>query len=450
MSVVTLGTSNAWLSPDKVRALGSEAGLSIPDKHVDDFSKLLGALDESVKSILDEEDYVPKPDLTKYPRTDIHVPEDTDKGGWAIKCTAKCTEPKSDLLRDRTIALKDNVALASVPCTNGTRAMEWTPEFDATIASRIMDAGGTITGKAACECACLEGVSDTSCTGIVHNPYADYYSCGGSSSGSGRLVATGNVDMAIGCDQGGSIRIPAANCGIVGHKPTWGLVPYTGIISLECTIDHAGPMTKTVRDAALLLDSISGSDGIDDRQPPFMPTPYLDYTKNLDSFVSSADASKPLTGIKVGLLEEGFTIPEMDRNVQRACTAAIDRMQHLGADITKVSVPSHHRGMLVWMCSLPIAGARQGFLSDMTGRKQLYMTERISASGAPLPQKAFDAFGPGAQNMYLRYLYVKDKYGPKLHAKCSNLIRKMSVRGLPRETLQWRLTSKNRMTTTVP
>lgn len=216
MSVVTLGDDAPKLTPDEVNAIASKAGLSIKVGHVDDFARLLGALDQSVKSVLAEEDYFPRPDLTKYPRTDIHVPEaaKSDKGGWATKCTAKSSSPLSELLKGRTIALKDNVALAGVRCTNGTAAMDWTPEFDATIATRIMDAGGLIIGKAACENACMEGVSDTSVTGKVHNPFADNYSCGGSSSGSGRLVATGSADMAVGCDQGGSIRIPASMCGV--------------------------------------------------------------------------------------------------------------------------------------------------------------------------------------------------------------------------------------------
>lgn len=140
--------------------------------------------------------------LDNYPRTDIHIPSDTEKGGWATKCVARCTVPKTSQLEGKTIALKDNVALAGVRCTNGTLARTWTPEFDAPIATRIMDAAGVITGKAACENACMEGLSDSSCTGNVHNPYADGYSCGGSSSGSGRLVASGAVDMAVGCDQG--------------------------------------------------------------------------------------------------------------------------------------------------------------------------------------------------------------------------------------------------------
>lgn len=221
MSVVTLGDDAPKLTPDEIKAIGSKAGLFIKESHIDDFARLLGALDQSVKSVLDDEDYFSQLDLTRYPRTNISIPQgpkETDKGGWATKCSAKSTSPVTELLKGKTIALKDNVALAGIRCTNGTAAVDWTPELDATIATRIMDAGATITGKATCENACMEGVSDTSVTGKVHNPYADNYSCGGSSSGSGRLVATGSVDMAIGCDQGGSIRIPSSMCGVSAHR----------------------------------------------------------------------------------------------------------------------------------------------------------------------------------------------------------------------------------------
>lgn len=432
MSVVTLGEDAPRLAPEEIHTLSSKAGLKIRADHVDDFGRLLGALDQSVQSILDDEDYYPKPDLEKYPRTDIcyalDSPEKSDKGGWASKCNFKCVSPTSKLLQGKTIALKDNVAVAGIRCTNGTAAMDWTPQLDATIATRIMDASGTITGKAACENACMEGVSDTSVTGKVHNPYADNYSCGGSSSGSGRLVGTGSVDMAIGGDQGGSIRIPSSMCGIVGLKPSWGLVPYTGIISLEYTIDHTGSMTKTVQDAALLLEAIAGPDGIDDRQPPFLPEGILQYTKNLDDFFNSSDNhSRPLAGVRIGVLEEGFTIPNMDPNIFSLCKKAIDQLTSLGADVKNVSVPAHGNAAVVWMCSMPIAGGRQGLLSDMSGRKQLYLTDRVKLSGKTLTQEAFDKLSPGGQNLYLRYLYLEGKYGPELHAKCSNLLRKLSL-----------------------
>jgi amidase len=138
MSVVSLGKNAKSIPTDEVDSLCKKAGLTAPKSHIDDWATLLGALDQSVQFVLGEEDYVPKVDLDKYPRTDVHIPNDTSKGGWATKCIAKATHPKSDLLKGKTVALKDNVALAGVRCTNGTKAMEWTPTFDATVATRIM------------------------------------------------------------------------------------------------------------------------------------------------------------------------------------------------------------------------------------------------------------------------------------------------------------------------
>src|SRR6516165_3613214 len=130
----------------------------------------------------------------------------------------------------------------------------------------MLDAGGTIVGKAHCEYFCFSGGSHTSAAGPVQNPRRPGYSAGGSSSGSAAVVAAGEADMAIGCDQGGSIRIPSAHCGIYGLKPTHGLVPYTGILGFDPWVDHAGPMTRTVEDNALLLEAIAGPDGLDPRQ----------------------------------------------------------------------------------------------------------------------------------------------------------------------------------------
>ena len=132
--------------------------------------------------------------------------------------------------------------LVGVPMMNGSATMEgYIPEIDATLVTRILDAGGEIAGKAHCEAFCISGGSHTNVTGPVHNPWRQGYSAGGSSSGSAALVAAGEVDMALGGDQAGSIRIPAAYCGIVGLKATHGLVPYTGIMPIEVTIDHTGP-----------------------------------------------------------------------------------------------------------------------------------------------------------------------------------------------------------------
>jgi amidase len=182
---------------------------------------------------------------------------------------------------------------------NGSRVVEgYVPRQDATVVTRLLDAGATIAGKAVCEDLCFSGGSHTSRTGPVHNPWDRSRTAGGSSSGSAALVAAGQVDLALGGDQAGSIRIPSAFCGTVGHKPTHGLVPYTGAFPIENTLDHLGPMARTVRDAALMLGVLAGPDGLDPRQRATPPA--LDFMSGLDAGVS---------GLRVGVVAEGFGFP---------------------------------------------------------------------------------------------------------------------------------------------
>lgn len=344
--------------------------------------------------------------------------------------------------------------MAGVRCTNGSTMVDWTPEYDATIVTRILDAGGLILGKSgkqilfsdevllqvpsprpltsrsACENSCLEGTSISSCTGRVHNPYADFYSAGGSSSGSGRLVATGSVDVAIGGDQGGSIRIPATCCGIVGLKPTWGLVPYTGILSLDANIDHTGPMARTVPDCARLLEAIAGADGWDDRQPGFGLEVGSPKTLFLDAVLDTIqkDSKSSLSGLKVGILKEGFEVPDQDPNVVASVNAAAEKFLQLGAKVQEVSVPVHHMGNVVWTCGLPIAGGRQAIFGDIDGRKQFSLTDRAAlVTPKRLSQREFDSLGPGTRNLYIRWLYCEEKYGPALQGRVGNLVKGLAV-----------------------
>ena len=132
-------------------------------------------------------------------------------------------------LAGKTVALKDNICLAGVPMMNGAATLEgYVPNVDATIVTRLLDAGATIAGKCTGEYFCFSGGSHTSALAPVHNPWCMGFSAGGSSSGSAALVAAGEFDLAIADDQGGSIRMPASYCRIVGMTPTRGLVPYTG------------------------------------------------------------------------------------------------------------------------------------------------------------------------------------------------------------------------------
>ena len=258
-------------------------------------------------------------------------------GAWYV--TTEIAGAGGGPLAGRRVAVKDNIAVAGVPMMNGSAAVEgYVPRRDATVVTRLLAAGATIAGKAVCEDLCFSGGSHTSRTGPVRNPWDRSRSAGGSSSGSAALVAAGQADLALGGDQGGSIRIPSSFCGTVGHKPTYGLVPYTGAFPIENTLDHLGPITRTVRDAALLLGVLAGPDGLDPRQR--RDPPAADYLAGLDIGVA---------GLRLGVVEEGFAIPGLSQPaVDEAIQAAIGVLAAAGAEVTPVSVPWHRDGMHVW------------------------------------------------------------------------------------------------------
>jgi len=234
-------------------------------------------------------------------------------------------------LSGKKIAVKDNVCVAGLPMMNGSKVMEgFIPSTDATIVTRLLDAGAEISGKSVCESFCMSFGSHTADTGFVFNPHDRTRTTGGSSSGSAALVASNVVDMAVGCDEGGSIRVPSAFCGIVGLKPTWGLVPFTGIFPLEMTIDHVGPMARTVHDCALMLETIAGPDGLDPRQHAALQRqPYTTLLKAGGQ------------GLRVGILKEGFGLPDGEKDVDALVLDAAHRFERAGATVRTVSVPEH-------------------------------------------------------------------------------------------------------------
>jgi amidase len=217
--------------------------------------------------------------------------------------------------------------------------------MDATVVTRILAAGGVIQGKSVCENLSRGAVSITAATGPVSNPYASGYSAGGSSSGTGALVGSGAVDMGIGCDQGGSIRIPASLCGLYGFKPTIGLVPYTGIASNDASLDYVGPMTANAMDNALLLEAISGVDGLDDRQAAGTPFPseVPKYSQILE-----ITKEKGVSGMKIGILKEGVDLAGINADVKMKFGAAAKVFERLGASVEEVSIPMHDQAQALY------------------------------------------------------------------------------------------------------
>jgi amidase len=320
-----------------ILALAGQLAMSLPPPEVAAYRDLVDAALGSYDVVADlyEEHVAPQA-----PARSHRVPAEGENplNAWYVR-----TEISLDVdgpLAGRTVAVKDNVAVAGVPMMNGSRTLEgFVPSEDATVVTRLLAAGATISGKSTCEDLCFSGSSFTSATGPVRNPWQPDRSAGGSSSGSAVLVATGEVDLAVGCDQGGSIRMPAAWCGIVGHKATYGLVPYTGAFPIERTIDHIGPMGRTVPEVALMLQVIAGADGLDPRQAgAAAPAEYVGATE------------RDIRGLRVGLVREGFDRPGLsDPLVDESVREAAEALADAGAVLGEVSVPLHSAGAMdIW------------------------------------------------------------------------------------------------------
>jgi amidase len=321
-------------SADQVRHLGESLGMEITPDYANSFINYIRPFADGYRVLASLPDDVP---AVKYPRGAYFRPEgDENKyGAWIAKTDIKGAS--SGKLAGKKVAVKDTYAVAGVPLTNGASVLEgFVPEFDAPIVTRLLDAGAEIVGKSVCEYFCFSGGAATSTSGLVHNPRAWGYTPGGSSSGSGALVAAGEVDMATGGDQAGSIRVPASLSGVVGIKPTWGLVPYTGIMGIEPTIDHAGPLTATTAENALFLEVMAGYDGYDSRQNGLQ----------LDTYTSAI--GQGIGGLKIGVVQEGFGQYDSHPDVDAGVRAAAKVLEGAGAKVGEVSIPWHPIGIPIW------------------------------------------------------------------------------------------------------
>ena len=339
----------------------------------------------------------------------------TRHNAWYVKTTV---QGRADgKLKGKTIVLKDNIMLAGVPMMNGAATMEgYMPDIDATVVQRILDAGGTIVGKAHCEYFCLSGGSHTNATGPVHNPHKMGYSAGGSSSGSAVLVARGEVDMALGGDQGGSIRMPASFCGIYGMKATHGLVPYTGIMPIEIYVDHTGPMTRTVADNALLLEVLAGPDGYDPRQYDVKVHPYASM---LEGGIARHEDRHRERRVRPGRMRE--------EDVNAKVRAAAAQLEKLGALVSEVSIPMHLLGPALWI-PIGVEGLTQTMMhGDGYGvsRPDLYVTSlmdfhrnwRSRANEMSETTKLFTLLGT----------YIRKYHGSRYYGKAMNITRLLTA-----------------------
>ena len=231
-------------------------------------------------------------------------------------------------LAGRTIAIKDNMSTDGVRTTCGSAMLDdYVPPYNATVVDRVLEAGATMVGKANMDEFAMGGTTETSAFGATENPAAAGRVPGGSSGGSAAAVAAGNADLALGSDTGGSVRNPAAFCGVVGIKPTYGLVSRYGIVAYANSLEQVGPLANTVEDAALLLDVISGPD----------PSDATTNDGGADSDYAAA-AAGDVEGLTVGVITD--LIEGADDDVVETFQSSLDDLEAQGAEITEVSLES--------------------------------------------------------------------------------------------------------------
>ena len=274
------------------------------------------------------------------------------------------------------VALKDVLCTRGVRTTCGSKMLEsFVPPYDATVVERLRAAGAVILGKTNMDEFAMGSSTEHSAFHPTRNPWDLARVPGGSSGGSAAAVAGGLAAGGLGSDTGGSIRQPAAFCGVVGMKPTYGRVSRYGLIALASSLDQIGPFAQDVRDAALLLGAVAGHDR---RDATSIQAPVPDY---------AADLSKGVAGLTLGLPDEYF-IDGMDPDVERAVRAAIEVLKELGARLERVSLPTTKHSLAAYYLILPAEASSNLARYDgvkfglrVPGRDLVEMESRTRAAG---------------------------------------------------------------------
>ncbi|MFO2549375.1 Asp-tRNA(Asn)/Glu-tRNA(Gln) amidotransferase subunit GatA [Alicyclobacillus cycloheptanicus] len=311
-------------------------------------------------------------------------------------------------------ALKDNMCTAGIRTTAASRILEnYIPPYDATVAEKLRAAGGIMVGKTNMDEFAMGSSTENSAYQKTKNPYDLDAVPGGSSGGSAAAVAAGLVPFALGSDTGGSIRQPAAFCGVVGLKPTYGRVSRFGLIAFASSLDQIGPFTRTVEDAAYVLNLISGRDLLDSTSAP----------ADVEDF--TADLQKGVQGLRIGVVRDIDT-EGLQPGVRAAVDGAIDTLRQAGAEVVEVSLPNSHYAVAAYYLLAPAEassnlarydGVRYGRRAEGETLLQMYQRTRSEGFGMEVKRRImigtyalssgyYDAYYKRAQQM--RTLILRD------------------------------------------
>ncbi len=240
-------------------------------------------------------------------------------------------------------ACKDIIGTKAIPTTAGSRILEgYVPPYSATVVERLDERGAVMLGKTNLDEFAMGSSNENSAFGPVKNPWRTDRVPGGSSGGSAVAVAAGEALFALGTDTGGSIRQPAALCGVVGMKPTYGRVPRWGVVAFASSLDQVGPFTNTVEDAAIVCEAIFGKDPNDTTMVTEFPDDDL-----------QTDLEKGVKGMRLGVPKEYFSLKGMEPGVERAVRAALKVLEREGAKLEEVSLSLTDHGLAVYYIIQP-------------------------------------------------------------------------------------------------
>jgi amidase len=340
-------------------------------------------------------------------------PEDDPLNALVRRCRVRA-EGCEGILSGRRLAMKDSVAIAGIPLTCGSAILQgFEPRYDATVTDRVLRAGAEIVCITNMDDLAFSGGGESSWYGPTRNPFDPERSAGGSSSGSAAALWYDGIDLAVGCDQGGSIRVPASWCGVVGLKPTHSLVPYTGIAGIDATFDHCGPMARTAGGAALLLQAMAGPDPGDPRQ---RDVPRSDYAGAVER------AGSDLRDLRIGIVTESFS--EGVGAEPATCDAvrsAAERLAGLGAELYERSLPEHLQAG-----GVAFAGFVEGMTALMTsggngiGWSGRYWEELAPAIVAGLRERG-NELSPQVKAVLTAGVHLRERLGGAPYARAQNL-----------------------------
>jgi amidase len=395
-------------SREELSHLAQTMGFTLSAAETDAYAALM----PGVFGLLNQLQQLPEPHPPRaFPeREPGHRPKPEDDPLNAIVRRCSIAGSSSGLLAGKRVGLKDNISVAGIPMTCGSTVLQGlTSDTDATIVTRLLEAGAEIVAILNMDNFAFSGEGNTSAYGPTLNPHSLNHLAGGSSGGSAAALYYDDIDVTIGGDQAGSIRIPASWCGVVGLKPTHSLVPYTGIVGIDQTFDHVGPMGRCVADVAQVLDVMAGKDPLDPRQ----------YDVPVQAY--AAALGPDLDGVRIGVLREGFGAPGSEPDVDAAVRATLDQLAAHGASVTEVSVPAHitaralHRGLVTEGMAALLQHNGMGY-----HWRGAYNANLAIAFGKGLQTMA-DDLPPNVKLLTMVGTYLRQHYHSRIYAKAQNL-----------------------------